>query len=344
MSELEQKLEKEQESALTALLGVTSQSELEGWKHAHLGKASPVMLAYGTMGSVPKEERPALGRTLNTVKTALEIAFAEKETGIKQAALVADLESKTIDVTLPGHQPRRGRLHPLNITLREIYRIFGDMGFQVYRSPEVETDEFNFTLLNMPPYHPARDMQDSLYTETDGVMLRTQTSPGQIRAMRELYPQEIRVILPGPVARNENLTARSEIEFIQVELLVVGKNITFADLKGTLDDFAHRAFGKDAHTRLRPSYFPFTEPSAELDVECFICGGKGCNVCKGSGWLEIGGCGMMHPTVLANGGYDPEIYTGFAAGMGIDRTTLMRYHVDDIRHFRNNDIRFLDQF
>lgn len=344
MSEVEQKLEKEQESALAALLGVTSPSELEAWKQAHLGKTAPVMLAYGAMGSVPKEERPALGRTINAVKTALETAFVEKETTIKQAALASDLESETLDVTLPGHQPRRGRLHPLNITLREIYRIFGDMGFQVYRSPEVETEEFNFTLLNMPPYHPARDMQDSLYTETEGVMLRTQTSPGQIRAMRELYPQDIRVILPGPVARNENLTARSEIEFVQVELLVVGKNITFADLKGTLEDFAHRAFGKDAHTRLRPSYFPFTEPSAELDVECFICGGAGCNVCKGSGWLEIGGCGMMHPTVLANGGYDPEVYTGFAAGMGIDRTTLMRYHVDDIRHFRNNDIRFLDQF
>ena len=344
MSEIEQKLVKEQETALEALQVVANPTELEAWKQAHLGKTSPVMLAYGAMGSVPKEERPALGRTLNTVKIALENAFAEKEAVVKQAALVADLESETIDVTLPGHQPRRGRLHQLNITLREIYRIFGDMGFQVYRSPEVETDDFNFTLLNMPPYHPARDMQDSLYTETEGVMLRTQTSPGQIRAMRELYTQDIRVILPGPVARNENLTARSEIEFIQVELLVVGKNITFADLKGTLDDFAHRAFGKDAKTRLRPSYFPFTEPSAELDVECFICGGKGCNVCKGSGWLEIGGCGMMHPTVLANGGYDPEIYTGFAAGMGIDRTTLMRYHVDDIRHFRNNDIRFLDQF
>ena len=344
MSELEQKLENEQDSALAALLRVTNPSELEAWKQAHLGKTAPVMLAYGAMGSVPKEERPALGRTINTVKITLETAFAEKEVTVKQAALASDLEGETLDVTLPGHRPRRGRLHPLNITLREIYRIFGDMGFQVYRSPEVETDEFNFTLLNMPPYHPARDMQDSLYTETEGVMLRTQTSPGQIRAMREFYPQDIRVILPGPVARNENLTARSEIEFIQVELLVVGKNITFADLKGTLEDFAHLAFGKDAHTRLRPSYFPFTEPSAELDVECFICGGAGCNVCKGSGWLEIGGCGMMHPSVLANGGYDPEVYTGFAAGMGIDRTTLMRYHVDDIRHFRNNDIRFLDQF
>lgn len=344
MSETEQKLDIELESARAELVTIDTLDRLEAWKQAHIGKTSPVMLAYGSMATVAKEERPALGRAINRVKSELEAAFAEKESLVKSAALVADLRNETLDITMPGHQPRRGRLHPLNITLREIYRIFGDMGFQVYRSPEVETEEFNFTLLNMPPYHPARDMQDSLYTETEGVMLRTQTSPGQIHAMRELCPQDIRVILPGPVARNENLTARSEIEFIQVELLVVGKNITFADLKGTLDDFAHRAFGTNARTRLRPSYFPFTEPSAEMDVECFICGGEGCNVCKGSGWLEIGGCGMMHPTVLANGGYDPEIFTGFAAGMGIDRTTLMRYHVDDIRHFRNNDIRFLDQF
>jgi len=344
MTEIEQKLTNEQALALTKLDAVSSQDELDAWKQAHLGKASPVMLAYGMMGSLSKEERPALGRVINMVKTALEAAYAEKEGIVRQATLVSNLEHERVDVTLPGHQPRRGRIHPLNTTLREIYRIFGDMGFQIYRSPEVETDEFNFTLLNMPPYHPARDMQDSLYTETEGVVLRTQTSPGQIRAMREFYPQDIRVILPGPVSRKENLSARSEIEFIQVELLVVGRDITFANLKGTIEDFAHRTFGDDARTRLRPSYFPFTEPSAEMDVECFICKGKGCSVCKGSGWLEILGCGMVHPTVLANGGYDPTVYSGFAAGMGIDRTTLMRYHVDDIRHFRNNDIRFLEQF
>lgn len=344
MSEVIQKLEQEQAEALISLNGLSNLAELEAWKQTHLGKTSSVMKAFGAMGSVAKEERPLLGQTINRVKQALESAFADKETTLKREALKSGLESEKLDVTLPGHQPRRGRLHPLNMTLREVYRIFGDMGFQVYRSPEVETDDYNFTLLNMPPYHPARDMQDSLYTETEGVMLRTQTSPGQIRAMREYYPEDIRVILPGLVARNENLTARSEIEFIQVELLVVGKDITFSEMKGTLEDFARRTFGEHAVTRLRPSYFPFTEPSAEMDVSCFICKGKGCTVCKGSGWLEILGCGMIHPTVLRNGGYDPEVYSGFAAGMGIDRSTLMRYHVEDIRHFRNNDIRFLEQF
>ncbi|NLE93459.1 MAG: phenylalanine--tRNA ligase subunit alpha, partial [Chloroflexi bacterium] len=232
----------------------------------------------------------------------------------------------------------------LHLTLREIYKIFGDMGFQIYRSPEVETDDYNFTFLNMPPYHPARDMWDTFYTDKEGVLLRTHTSPGQVRVMRERAPENIRVILPGTTMRYEQLTARSEIEFIQVELLVVGKGITFADMRGTLNDFARRTFGAHARTRLRPSFFPFTEPSAEMDVECFVCGGEGCGVCKGTGWLEILGCGMVHPTVLRYGGYDPEVYSGFAAGMGIDRSTLMRYHIDDIRHFRNNDIRFLEQF
>ena len=201
-----------------------------------------------------------------------------------------------------------------------------------------------FTYLNMPPYHPARDMWDTFYTDKEGVLLRTHTSPGQVRVMRERAPENIRVILPGTTMRYEQLTARSEIEFIQVELLVVGKGITFANMRGTLNDFARRTFGENARTRLRPSFFPFTEPSAEMDVECFVCGGEGCGVCKGTGWLEILGCGMVHPTVLQYGGYDPAVYSGFAAGMGIDRSTLMRYHIDDIRHFRNNDIRFLEQF
>jgi len=238
----------------------------------------------------------------------------------------------------------RGRLHPLTQVLRRITRIFGDMGFQVYHSPEVETDDYNFTYLNMPPYHPARDMWDTFYTKDEGVLLRTHTSPGQIRVMRERAPEPIRVILPGATMRYEQLSARSEIEFAQVEVLVVGEGVTFAELKGTLEDFARRLFGEDARTRLRPSHFPFTEPSAEMDVGCFVCGGEGCAVCKETGWLEILGCGMVHPVVLEYGGYDPWVYSGFAAGMGIDRSTLMRYRIDDIRHFRNNDIRFLRQF
>ncbi len=337
-------LDQEKEEALLALNSVGTEEDLESWRLAHLGKASPVMQVFSSLGGLSKEERPLFGKAANTVKVALESAFAAKAEQVKKEALEMALRNERLDVTLPGRPMQRGRIHPLNQTLREIYRIFGDMGFQIYRSPEVETDDYNFTFLNMPPYHPARDMWDTFYTETEGVLLRTHTSPGQIHVMRERAPENIRAILPGATMRYEQLTARSEIEFIQVEVLVVGKGITFADMKGTLNDFATRTFGKDARTRLRPSHFPFTEPSAEMDVECFVCGGEGCGVCKGTGWLEILGCGMVHPTVLEYGGYDPAVFSGFAAGMGIDRSTLMRYRVDDIRHFRNNDVRFLEQF
>jgi len=344
MSEIIDKLEGEKPSALSALEMITSQIELEDWKQTYLGKNSQVMRAFGSLGSLTKEERPVVGKAVNEVKKALEFAFTEKQNQVQQAELEQQLTSQKLDVTLPGKPVDHGRIHPLNQVLRRIYRIFGDMGFQIYRSPEVETDDFNFTYLNMPPYHPARDMWDTLYTKKEGVLLRTHTSPGQIRVMRERCPEEIRAILPGATMRYEQLTARSEIEFIQVEVLVVGKGVTFAEMKGTLLDFARRTFGEDARTRLRASHFPFTEPSAEMDVECFVCGGKGCSVCKYTGWVEILGCGMVHPVVLQYGGYDPQVYSGFAAGMGIDRSTLMRYRIDDIRHFRNNDIRFLEQF
>ena len=344
MLEIEEKLQAELARGVESLRAVGSLESLEAWKQEFLGKSSLVMKAFGSMGQVSKEERPLIGKAVNQVKVGLEAALAEKEEGVKAASQQEAFTRETLDVTLPGRKPRRGRIHPLHLTLRQIYKIFGDMGFQIYRSPEVETDDYNFTYLNMPPYHPARDMWDTFYTDKEGVLLRTHTSPGQVHVMRERAPENIRVILPGTTMRYEQLTARSEIEFIQVELLVVGKGITFADMRGTLNDFARRTFGENARTRLRPSYFPFTEPSAEMDVECFVCGGEGCGVCKGTGWLEILGCGMVHPTVLQYGGYDPAVYSGFAAGMGIDRSTLMRYHIDDIRHFRNNDIRFLEQF
>ena len=344
MLEIEEKLQAELARGVESLRAVGTLESLEAWKQEILGKSSLVMKAFGSLGQVSKEERPLIGKAVNQVKVGLEAALAEKEEGVKAASQQEAFTRETLDVTLPGRKPRRGRIHPLHLTLRQIYKIFGDMGFQIYRSPEVETDDYNFTYLNMPPYHPARDMWDTFYTDKEGVLLRTHTSPGQVHVMRERAPENIRVILPGTTMRYEQLTARSEIEFIQVELLVVGKGITFADMRGTLNDFARRTFGENARTRLRPSYFPFTEPSAEMDVECFVCGGEGCGVCKGTGWLEILGCGMVHPTVLQYGGYDPAVYSGFAAGMGIDRSTLMRYHIDDIRHFRNNDIRFLEQF
>lgn len=337
-------IDQEKDKAILELDLIKTQKTLELWKQTYLGKNSLVMQAFSSLGSLSKEERPIIGKAANLTKVVLETAFDKKAKILHQLDLERILANEKLDVTLPGNPIIPGRIHPLNQVLRRIYRIFGDMGFQIYRSPEVETDDFNFTYLNMPPYHPARDMWDTFYTKKEGVLLRTHTSPGQIHVMRERAPQEIRAILPGATMRYEQLTARSEIEFIQVEVLVVGTGITFAEMKGTLSDFAHRIFGEKARTRLRASHFPFTEPSAEMDVECFVCGGKGCGVCKGTGWLEILGCGMVHPVVLEYGGYDPKIFSGFAAGMGIDRSTLMRYRIDDIRHFRNNDIRFLAQF
>jgi len=338
------RLDQIKSDALAALMNVTDEESLEAWRVTHLGRSSAVMGVFSSMGKMDKDLRPVMGKAANEVRQALEAEFEEKRQVLEEKALKAALATEKLDVTLPGRSVERGRMHPLTQVLQRIIRIFGDMGFQVYRSPEVETDDYNFTYLNMPPYHPARDMWDTFYTKTEGVVLRTHTSPGQIHVMRESAPEPIRAILPGTTMRYEQISARSEVEFAQVEVLVVGEKVTFAELKGTLEHFAKRLFGEDARTRLRPSHFPFTEPSAEMDVGCFVCGGDGCPVCKESGWLEILGCGMVHPVVLEYGGYDPEKFSGFAAGMGIDRSTLMRYRVDDIRHFRNNDIRFLRQF
>ena len=247
-------------------------------------------------------------------------------------------------MTLPGRPAARGRLHIATQTLRQICAIWAQMGFQIYRSRDVETEAYNFELLNIPPHHPARDMWDTFHTTTSGSLLRTHTSPGQIHAMREYAPEPIRVVLPGMCYRYEQITPRSEIQFNQVEGLAVGRGIRFTDLKGTLTDFARRMFGAQTRTRFRASYFPFTEPSAEMDVECFLCGGSGCVVCKQAGWLEILGCGMVHPKVLQNGGYDPAEYTGFAFGMGPERIAMLKYGIKDIRYFWGNDLRFLQQF
>lgn len=337
-------LDEIQQKALAALEATTDEASLSEWRITHLGRSSPLMQTFSAMGQIPKELRSAVGQRANQVKQALEAALAARTDELKQAALQRSLTAERVDITLPGRKPVLGRLHPTTQNLREIYHIFAEMGFQVYRAPDVETEENNFELLNIPAYHPARDMWDTLYTTTPGVLLRTHTSPGQIRAMREYAPEPIRVILPGMCYRYEQVSARSEIQFNQIEGVVVGKHVTLGDLKGTLSDFARRMFGKNVRTRLRPSYFPFTEPSGEMDVECFICGGKGCQICKGSGWLEILGCGMVHPVVLRNGGYDPEEYSGFAFGMGPERIAMLRYRIEDIRYFWANDVRFLEQF
>jgi phenylalanyl-tRNA synthetase alpha chain len=236
-----------------------------------------------------------------------------------------------------------GKLHPTNQAMREMVDILKQMGFQVYDSPEVETDAYNFELLNFPPDHPAREMQDTFFTTTPDVILRTHTSPGQIHAMRQYAPEPIRVILPGKCYRNEDVTARSEMMFYQIEGLAVGRNITFSDLKGTLLNFANQMYGAGRKIRFRKSYFPFTEPSVEVDVDCILCGGEGCRICKHTGWLEILGAGMVHPIVLQNGGYDPAVFSGFAFGMGIERQAMLKRGVDDIRLFYSNDVRFLER-
>lgn len=330
--------------ALAELRHAADEDALQRWKSAYLGRSSGLMRTFDGLGSLSKEERPVIGRRANEVKRALESAFEEHSQGIKDAAVQQAIQSERVDVTLPGRPAPRGRLHPNTTTLRQVYRVFGDMGFQVFRSREVETDEYNFELLNIPAHHPARDMWDTFHTTIPGVILRTHTSPGQIHVMRQYAPEPIRVILPGMCYRYEQVSARKETQFNQVEGLAVGRNITFGDLKGTLTDFARRMFGANVRTRFRASHFPFTEPSAEMDVECFICGGQGCGVCSGSGWLEILGSGMVHPVVLQNGGYNPTIYSGFAFGMGPERLTMLKHRVEDIRHLWANDLRFLEQF
>jgi len=333
-----------QQQAIQALETAQDEAALQAWRSAHLGRSSPVMLVFSNLGKVAKELRPQVGQKANQVKQALESAFAGRSEMLKEAALAKVLYSERLDVTLPGRSPDVGRLHPATLILRDIYRIGAEMGFQVYQSRDVETDDYNFGLLNIPPHHPARDMWSTFHTTTPGVLLRTHTSPGQIWAMREYAPQPVRVILPGMCYRYEQISARAETQFHQVELLAIGRNITFSDLKGTLQDFARRMYGQNVRTRFRPSYFPFTEPSAEMDVECFLCAGKGCQVCKYSGWLEVLGSGMVHPVVLKNGGYDPRQFSGFAAGMGPQRMAMLLHHIRDIRYFWANDVRFLEQF
>jgi phenylalanyl-tRNA synthetase alpha chain len=351
---MKEKLIEIETAALAALSAVGDETALEAWRVVFLGRSSPLMQVFNGLGALSKEERPAVGQCANEVKKALETAFGRRSEELHAAALQRSLSGERLDVSLPGRPFVRGRLHPDTQILRELTRIFAEMGFQVYRSREVESDEFNFQLLNFPPGHPARDMQDTYFIQMEGrsdnpLLLRTHTSPGQLHAMREYAaldpanPPPVRIIVPGMVYRYEQTDARHETQFDQLEGLAVGPGITFSDLKGTLTDMTHRLFGPQARTRFRASFFPFTEPSAEFDIECFQCGGKGCPVC-GGGWLEIGGSGMVHPAVLRNGGYDPERYTGFAFGFGVQRIAMLKYGISDIRYFWDNDLRFLEQF
>jgi len=332
------------ERAQSELEGVRDLDALDEWRLRYLGRRGLLTTAMRGLGQLPAEERPAAGRLANEAKQALEAAFEEHGQRLRREARNRELAAGTIDVRLPGRPPSLGHLHIITRTLREMYRIFEGMGFGILRSREVEDDLTNFQLLNFPPHHPARDMQDTFHTTTPGVLLRTHTSPGQIHAMRTYYPNDIRVILPGKCYRYEQVTARSEFMFYQVEGLAVGKRITMADLKGVLRSFVRQMYGPERRLRFRASYFPFTEPSAEVDIDCLLCEGAGCPMCKHTGWLEILGCGMVHPTVLRNGGYDPDVYSGFAFGMGPERVAILKHGVDDIRLFYGNDLRFLHQF
>lgn len=338
-----QQLEQLRQEATAALAQASTTEETRAWHSQYLSAKGRLTTILRNLRDLSPEERPRVGKLANEIKVALTSALEERQTTLELAELEAERSKERVDVTLPGRPLAFGKIHPTTRTLREIYAIFGSMGFQIYDGPEVETDEYNFQFLNMPPGHPARDMWDTFYTTNPEVLLRTHTSPGQVRAMREYAPETIRVILPGKCYRYEPVSARSESMFYQVEGLAVGKHITFSDLKGVITNFANQIYGEGHAMRFRKSYFPFTEPSVEVDIACVLCDGKGCGICKHTGWLEILGAGMVHPVVLQYGGYDPAEYSGFAFGMGPERIALLKYGIDDIRYFYSNDARFLER-
>ena len=329
------------EQATRDLAAASDEEALRQAEARFLGKKGLLTAQMKQLGSLPTQERPAFGEAVNQVKRAVEEAAARRRAQIVQGRLDAEL-LQALDVTLPGRRHPLGTLHLLTRTLRDAERIFAELGYEVAEGPQVETDWNNFEALNFPPDHPARDMQDTFYV-ADGVVLRTHTSPVQVRTMKAQKPP-VRIIAPGVVYRKDDDPTHSPM-FHQIEGLLVDRRVTLGDLKGTLLHFVHRFFGADVGMRLRPSYFPFTEPSAELDIRCIFCGGSGeCRVCKRTGFLEIGGCGMVHPAVYEAVGYDPEEVTGFAFGMGLDRLAMLRHGVDDIRLLFEGDVRFLEQF
>lgn len=340
---MEQQLKDLRESAVAELTKADSPDQLNDLRVKYLGKKGSLTGILRGMGALSAEERPRIGQIVNQIRAELEGVIESKGTELKEAELAKRLASESIDVTLPGRRMSEGHRHPLTLTLERIKEIFMQLGFTVAEGPEVEQDYFNFELLNLPKDHPARDMQDSFYI-TEEILLRTHTSPIQARTMQAANPNDpIKIIAPGKVYRRDYDATHSPM-FTQVEGLLIDKNISFADLKGTLELFIHQMFGDEVGVRFRPSFFPFTEPSAEVDISCVICGGKGCRVCKGTGWLEILGSGMVHPNVLKMNGFDPEKVSGFAFGMGVERIAMLLYGIDDLRLFYDNDLRFLRQF
>ncbi len=339
---ISKQLQEIKQRAEQSLDSVNDLSQLEQLRVSYLGKKGEITAILKQMGSLSPEERPVVGELANKVRTQIEQLISEKTSALKNARRKARLEAETIDITLPAKAVKKGGLHPLSIVQNDMIELFRSMGFDVVDGPEVETDFYNFQALNVPEDHPARDMQDTFYLG-EGIMLRTQTSATQIRTMMNMKPP-IRMVCPGRVFRADEVDATHSPVFHQMEGLVVDKGITMCDLKGCLEQFAHVIYGDDTKVKFRPSFFPFTEPSVEVDVSCSECGGKGCRVCKGSGWIEILGAGMVHPNVLRSCGIDPDEYSGFAFGIGLDRLATTRYKISDIRLLFENDLRFLRQF
>ncbi|WP_100331791.1 phenylalanine--tRNA ligase subunit alpha [Bacillus xiapuensis] len=340
---MEQQLKQLQTEALAEIAAAEELKQLNDIRVAYLGKKGPVTEVLKGMGKLSAEERPKMGALANEVRSAIKTAIETKQETLEQKAIQEQLEKETIDITLPGRPVRTGNHHPLTRVVEEIEDLFIGMGYAIAEGPEVEKDYYNFEALNLPKGHPARDMQDSFYI-TEDILMRTHTSPVQARTMennKEKGP--VKIICPGKVFRRDNDDATHSHQFMQIEGLAVDENISMGDLKGTLEVFVKKMFGEDREIRLRPSFFPFTEPSVEVDVSC-MCGGKGCSICKGTGWIEILGAGMVHPNVLEMAGYDSKKYTGFAFGIGAERIAMLKYGIDDIRLFYTNDLRFLKQF
>lgn len=339
---MREQLEKIREEALNQIETSEALEKLNEIRVAYLGKKGELTNLLKGMKNVAPEDRPKVGQMVNEVREQLEGRLEEARTALAKKAREEQLKREVIDVTLPAQKNKVGHSHPNTIALEEVERIFVGMGYEVVEGPEVEYDRYNFEKLNIPKGHPARDEQDTFYIN-DTILLRSQTSPVQVRTM-EKGQLPIRMIAPGRVFRSDEVDATHSPSFHQIEGLVIDKNITFADLKGTLAEFAKELFGPETKVKFRPHHFPFTEPSAEVDVTCFKCGGKGCRFCKGSGWIEILGCGMVHPHVLEMCNIDPEEYSGFAFGVGLERIALLKYEIDDMRLLYENDIRFLKQF
>lgn len=338
------RLQELHDEAVAHIESAETLNELRDVRVKYLGKKGPMTELMKGMGKLSSEERPKVGQKANEVRESLTGKLDAKEAKLEAEALEAQLQEEKVDVTLPGRPVPKGGRHPLTSVVETIEDVFIGMGFTVAEGPEVETDYYNFESLNLPKHHPARDMQDTFFISSD-LLLRTQTSPVQTRTMEKHQGVgPVKIICPGKVYRRDEDDATHSHQFMQIEGLVVDRGIRMSDLKGIFATFVKEYFGEDRDIRLRPSFFPFTEPSAELDISCALCGGKGCRTCKGTGWIEVLGAGMVHPNVLRMGGFDPDVYSGFAFGMGVERFAMLKYGIDDIRHFYTNDTRFLSQF